>query len=181
MSLKLPDLGFGGFCFSCWLSLLPAAPAEENAKESYQVDFMKITVTQSIFHKMIFDCANAQAETGGFICVKNNSIVAYRLDKGIYADTGNYRPDIFGLNDLMDEWGTSKSVQYGILHTHLNEDKYLSDEDVMFINSIFMENIWLKSMYFPIVIPKTNVFVYYARHFGKSVTIEKAPLEITKA
>lgn len=133
-------------------------------------------ISRKTYEQMVWcDCLY---ETGGFIGITDNKIVKYKYDEGEYHEMGCYFPskkqwEKF-LLDIADECD-----YFGILHSHLNGHASLSAEDVGFIEKLFFCNSSIEKMYFPIVIPLSDLVIYAAtRTIEEGILIKKCKLII---
>lgn len=136
-------------------------------------------ITKHLYQRIIDDHFSAEFETGGFIGVECGEICRYYFDRGSGQEySGKYRPISEKLDIVLSSWEAEGIQLFGILHRHLNNLDELSFEDINFIRELFEMNEWLKTMYFPIVIPGDRMTVYCAKRNTKSIILERVILKI---
>lgn len=91
----------------------------------------------------------APIEAGGMIGSKKGTICAFYFDEGNY-NNECYIPNTYKLNKKIIEWAKVGIAFAGIIHSHPNQCKFLSDSDVLYAHKI-IEASGKKCLYFPIV------------------------------
>ena len=93
----------------------------------------------------------------------------------------SYTPNIFYLNQQLQEWEKNEITFCGIIHSHLTNTPKLSDADIRYIEKIMkaMPNS-IKQLYFPLIVqPKTQFISYKAvRNLWNKVNIQSDSIKI---
>ena len=134
---------------------------------------MHITISNELFQKIIYNSFGYNRETGGFLGLYNNAIVEYLFDEGMETSGAcTYRPNVIMFNEFIKMCSQKGIEKYGILHTHLNEEGTLSNDDRVFIKNIFEVNNRIVEMYFPVVIPGKTMRIYKGNRTMEGIKIE---------
>lgn len=143
---------------------------------------MELKIEKDLYETILQDHENLQQETGGYIGIHNHQIIQYTFDSGIgIASLGRFTPNPEIFHKKMEDWLENDAIQeFGILHRHVNGQVDLSNGDFRYIDSLFSRNDWLQGMYFPVVLPKETMAVYWARRKGRRVEIEDVKLLVQK-
>lgn len=129
-------------------------------------------IKRSIYNQIISQISSVASETGGIIGEQNGIICKFVYDKGIKQDNiGLYYPNVNMLNNVLKHWDNTNINFCGIVHSHINNQPYLSGGDVEYIEKIFL-NLpdTISELFFPLVV--NNEFIAYkARKAIKGIQI----------
>ncbi|MDO4294573.1 MAG: hypothetical protein Q4D90_00240 [bacterium] len=141
---------------------------------------MEKKISKRIYDEILDKCHIAPPEMGGYIGEKNGIIDKVVFDVGIQSkEKATYIPDSVLLNQTFQIWNEEKIEFCGIFHTHLSEQRCLSVGDKEYIKRIMAINKnCLKSLYFPIVIPKQEILLFLAIWDMDNLRIVKVPIKI---
>lgn len=129
-------------------------------------------IIKEIYYRMI-DCPMVPPETGGILGIKKSIVCTYTFDgDNAVNDKAEYMPNVEVLNKQISAWADEGIVFGGIAHSHPPRQLELSCVDKCTINKIFdaMPN-YITKLYFPIIIPKTEIMSYKAIRVNNTVEI----------
>ena len=137
-------------------------------------------ITESVCNNIIHACLSMPLETGGILGGKNNIITEFVFDKGTpLSSKQHYYPDISKLNDCIENWQNDGIEFYGIVHSHLQDEKLLSLGDRQYIQAIMLAMpMHIRFLYFPIVLPQKEMVSFKAMRFKNEVKIVKSNIKI---
>lgn len=139
---------------------------------------MSIKISNQLLKEIIFNPIGYSRETGGFVGINDDVIVQYMFDEGMTSsDFFTYRPDVTKFNKFIAMCNKKGIKEYGILHTHLNENGVLSNNDIVYITSILEINAQILEMYFPVVIPGNAMRIYKAKRNMNNIEMEECVME----
>ena len=120
-------------------------------------------------------------ESGGILGGKNGVITRYCADAGVSHMPARYAPNVDMLNDAIAQWSTEGVELYGIYHSHYAKDRMLSKGDMTYIEKL-MGSLppSIRSLYFPIVLPRKEVIAYRADRAGEMLCIVCEEIEINE-
>ena len=119
-------------------------------------------------------------ETGGILGGKNNIITKFEFDKGtILSSNRHYYPNTEKLNACIEEWKNRDIQFYGIVHSHLQDERVLSRGDRKYIQVIMQAMPKdVRFLYFPIVLPQMKVVSFEAVRLGNEINIINSDIKI---
>ena len=120
-------------------------------------------------------------ESGGILGGKNGVITRYCADEGVSYMSARYAPNVDVLNAAIEQWSTEGVELYGIYHSHYTKDRMLSKGDMTYIEKL-MGSLppSIRSLYFPIVLPRKEVIAYRADWSGGMLHIVCDTIEINE-
>jgi len=137
-------------------------------------------IGREIYSKILENMLPAPLETGGIIGGNNNIVTEFIFDAGSQGtDAEHYYPNTDKLNFYIAEWQKSGIEFYGIIHSHLQEEKELSSGDREYIQTIMLampKNI--SFLYFPIVLPQKEIIPFKAIRVVNKINIIKSNIKI---
>ncbi len=139
-----------------------------------------IQIKKEIYKKLI-NISITEFEIGGIIGEKDNIICNVYFDKSTpNYNMGIYKANTEYLNKKIDEWQNNSINFCGIFHTHTDKSKSLSKGDIKTINTI-MNNMPsdISKLYFPLILPKNNLYLYSAEIKNNTVKIYSEKYKIT--
>lgn len=140
---------------------------------------MCLWIEENLFEKIIYRPAGYDRETGGFIGIRDNTVLEYWFDEGIFNENVySYVPNISELNKFLAMCECKEILKYGILHTHLNANITLSGGDILFIRKILNENKQMHEMFFPVVIPGKSLNMYSGKKTGNRIEVTQKEIFI---
>lgn len=113
-------------------------------------------------------------EIGGILGGKNGEIFKIAFDKNTKNyNSAVYNPNIDYLNEIITHWENQGIDFVGLFHTHMQDNITLSNDDIVNIKNIMrsMPNT-ISNLYFPIVIPKKEIFPYIAKKDNNRISIQ---------
>ncbi len=137
-------------------------------------------ITKQIFDIIMQQCSPVPPEMGGIIGGHGELITTVVCDPSVGdAYQAIYRPNINHLNDWIMLW-SRKNIEFrGVFHSHPKNQQNLSATDrayIIKIMSAMPETV--EELFFPIVIPDTDMYVYRARKDGLNILIQNDSVEI---
>ena len=140
---------------------------------------MPLIISSKLYHNIIYDPIGYNKETGGFLGIKNNAIINYVFDEGMtISNVFMYRPNSMIFNIFVSKCIKNKVEQFGILHTHLNQNETLSNNDREFIHDFFDPNPHINQMYFPVVIPGELMRIYIGKRNNRKVNLNVCEMSL---
>ncbi len=120
-------------------------------------------------------------ESGGILGGQNGVVTRYCADAGVAHMPARYAPNVDMLNAAITQWRTEGVELYGIYHSHYAKDRMLSKGDMAYIERL-MGSLppSIRSLYFPIVLPRKKVIVYRADRAGGMLCIVCEKIEINE-
>lgn len=138
-------------------------------------------ITKSVYKKIINSYHTAPPENGGILGEKNGIICAYVHDQKIQTrEAAIYEPDIEFLNEQIEKWAEQSIMFAGIIHSHMVGQESLSVADIEYAEKMFWANPGLRKMFFPLIIPGHDIFVYEIRTEKDKVIVETDSLVVQK-
>lgn len=137
-------------------------------------------IDKNTLEKIMASFPKVPPENGGILGSKNGIVCEYIHDKNIRLDDkAIYIPNILFLNESIEKWETESIEFAGLLHSHMNKEKFLSFGDIEYIKQI-MKSLpdTVKKVFFPIVIPKCCIIGYVAEKIGEEIVITNDKIEI---
>ncbi len=120
------------------------------------------------------------SEIGGILGSENGIITEICFDEGsVTTERAIYEPNTSFLNEQIRAW-CEKEIRFaGIFHTHPEGQETLSYADKIYIFDIMnkMEG-FADTLFFPIVIPRKKIIVYYAEKKNSVISIKNDKLNI---
>lgn len=129
-----------------------------------------IRIEKNALEKLKKSFSGALIESGGMIGSKNGVIVDFCFDNG--GDPEKYVPNVEKLNKKIAEWQKSGISFAGIVHSHHNDCRLLSDADINYARTI-LKSCSMASVCFPIVTYRGEEIIVTPYKIG-SETVEKA-------
>lgn len=133
-------------------------------------------------YKQLMKIPRFPFEFGGILGGKNNVIFKMVLDCKIRVKNKKvYVPNTRKLNQRIREWSEKEIQFYGFFHSHLTNEGTLSKEDEEYIEQI-VSVVLLEGeeLYFPVLLPQRELFIYKAQKYQKQTVIEGDTLEIVE-
>lgn len=118
-------------------------------------------IEKRIYEEIITAFTDAPIESGGILGRKNDTICKFYFDGGGIATEYHIRTEI--LNPIIAEWAKSGIIFSGIIHSHPNGIKVLSETDKAYAEGVLRSFPYLKYVVFPILTVsegKTIIFCY---------------------
>lgn len=116
---------------------------------------------------------HSQREHGGIIGGFDDIITAFEFDKGLCSENmGCYIPNVELLNYCIQKWQSKDIHFYGIVHNHLTEYTYLSNDDIKYIEKIMVSmppNI--NKLYFPIMSSKNILHAFKVTRMNEDISV----------
>lgn len=143
---------------------------------------VKLKFKKKAYDKLI-NCAKVPPETGGIVMGNDLIIDTIIFDLNIkekrYA--GVYIPNVVFLNETIAQLNRKGKNFYGIFHTHADNWKTLSAGDEKYIKNIMNAMpAEIKTLYFPLVFPKTSVKLYRAEKKNNDIYFLEEKIEIVE-
>jgi len=136
-----------------------------------------MNILKSIYDK-ILKSPSPPPEIGGILGGHKNFVKECFFDVGLSSNGyDEYVPNVKLINSKIEEWSFNNISLIGLFHTHFSNGDELSISDISYINKI-MESIRLDKLYFPIVIPKKKMIVYFAEKLNGKIIIARENLRI---
>ena len=132
-------------------------------------------------YKLIMDtCSSNIFETGGIIGGENNIIIKFEFDEGTTLTSNqHYYPNVETLNACIEEWQNDGIQFYGIVHSHLQQERALSSGDRQYIQTIMSAMpIYISSLYFPVVLPQKEIVSFKAIKLKDGINIVNSNIKI---
>lgn len=92
---------------------------------------------------------HAPIESGGIIGIKKGVVCAFHFDEGNY-NYDCYIPNVDRLNKIILEWAKADVQFAGVVHSHHNDCRYLSDTDKKYALEV-LKATKVKPLYFPVI------------------------------
>jgi len=133
-----------------------------------------------VYRQILLALPVVPPECGGIIGSSEEDVVTdFYFDAGqSCCEKAIYTPDILKLNRKIADWEKSGIHFQGLVHSHPIHQKNLSQADVLYIETV-MSGLQMGSrLYFPIVLPCTEVIPYIAYTSKVGLVIQKRALKI---
>jgi proteasome lid subunit RPN8/RPN11 len=139
-----------------------------------------IKIQRDLYKKLLNMCPIVPPEIGGVLAGKNSTITHIIFDKNnTVHNSAIYIPNIQFLNDKINEFAEWDEDFYGIFHSHIESEPTLSNDDKESITKIMLAMpSSVEKLYFPIIIPKKEMFVYVATRINNEIHIDSDELYI---
>lgn len=138
-------------------------------------------ILEDVLDKIIISSPLVPPETGGIIGGKNQIVSHVVFDSGNKNSNGYdiYAPNTAFLNQMISRWCDEDIALYGIFHCHFPGKYALSNGDRYYISQI-MDSLssQVKSLYFPIILPREKMVVYRADNIDGNIHIISEDIEI---
>lgn len=127
-------------------------------------------IEETVYFRLLESCIKAPPEMGGILGGHSQIIDCFNLIEGKNDNNmAFYSPDVKRMNAVIDLWRQNGVDFYGIFHSHPSCCTALSEEDKKYIVEIMKampEQV--RFLYFPILIPYKELYVYKAvKSYGK--------------
>lgn len=130
-------------------------------------------IRNTIYNQILYYCPNVPPEVGGVLGARNDIIDSVFFDFGLHRDKmAVYTPNVDRLNKAITQWHNDGVEFLGMFHSHPKGQESLSSDDIEYINSI-MHNMpeRVKTLYFPIIIPKSHIVPFKAINQNHNILI----------
>ena len=118
-------------------------------------------------------------ECGGIIGGKDEIITEYYHDFTTSdINSAVYEPNAEELNRVIHNWSERGISFYGMVHSHPENEKMLSEDDISYIKELMCSLTDGTKLYFPIVFPKQTIVPYGVLLKNGLITIVEEKLEI---
>jgi len=137
-------------------------------------------IVEKVYDDILNRCFVISNETGGILGGKDNIITEFKFDKGTsQSSKQHYYPNIQKLNNCIENWQDRDIQFYGIIHSHLKEERTLSDGDLKYIRTIILSMpTHITFLYFPIVLPQKEIVSFKAMRVKNEVSIINSNIKI---
>ena len=108
-------------------------------------------IERKVLEEIISTIGQSKPETGGVLGMKDGVICAFYFDKNADSELGAYCPNTDDINSKLQEWGDEGISFAGIIHSHPNNCRLLSNGDEEGIKTIVKAIPAFEELYFPIV------------------------------
>jgi len=137
-------------------------------------------IKKQIYDQILKTLPTIYAETGGILGGKNNIITEFEFDRGTsLSSTQHYYPNTKRLNDCIEKWQNRDIQFYGIVHSHLQEERTLSFGDRLYIQTIMQAMpMSIKFLYFPIVLPQKEIVSFKAVRLDNEINVASSDIKI---
>jgi len=134
-------------------------------------------IKKSVFEKLLSSCPDCPPETGGVLGGQGERITHFVLDKVSTVQRGDfYVPNTEYLNSVIAQWHAESIRFLGVFHTHPQNAKTLSNADCAYIKAIMQSlPVSVHRLYFPIVIPNTQIYAFSACLKNGQIDIQSEP------
>lgn len=136
-------------------------------------------IEKTILDELINRTPALPPESGGILGGQNGVITHRFPDSGLSRMPAGYAPNAAVLNAAIARWSAEGVALYGIYHSHYPRDRLLSQGDMAYIETL-MDSLppSIRSLYFPIVLPRKEVIAYRADRSGGTLQIVREKIEI---
>lgn len=136
-------------------------------------------IRKSIFDAIMLQCPLVPPETGGIMGGHGDLITDVFFDTSAgCSEQAIYCPNVEHLNERI-AWWDSQGIEFrGIFHSHPTNQLDLSSRDRDYIIKIVSSMpTGIDELFFPIIIPRQNMYVYCARRKASEILIQADCLE----
>jgi len=137
-------------------------------------------IQEQVYRQILSLISEETIETGGILGGKNNVITEFEFDKGTsLSSKKKYYPNTKRLNDCIEKWQNRDIQFYGILHSHLQEERALSFGDKLYIQTIMQAMpMSIEFLYFPIVLLQKEIVSFKAVRLDNEINIVNSDIKI---
>ena len=137
-------------------------------------------IKKEIYSQIINRCPVVPPEVGGIIGMKNGVVSVVEFDfLNIIHDFAQYIPDTESINKTIRLWDKKGFDFCGMFHSHMYNQKTLSNEDKRYIEEIMrLMPEKTEVLYFPVIMPKQKIISYKAEKKNHSILILNDIIEI---
>lgn len=139
-------------------------------------------IKKNIFAKLLSACPACPPETGGLLGGQKGTVIQFVLDSGCRTKREDfYIPNTEYLNSVIAQWQAEGVEFLGVFHTHPKGAQMLSRADCAYIETI-MQSLpeAVRRLYFPIVIPQTDIIVFCAERRDGQMVIRQEQIVLVK-
>jgi len=142
------------------------------------LQLLSMFILKSVYDEIVKNSPFVPPEIGGILGGQKGLVTDFFVDVGLPSNGyDEFIPNTELFNRIIDEWRHRNISLIGLFHTHFSDGEKLSISDIRYINKI-METIPIEKLYFPIVIPKKKIIVYFAKKLNGKTIITREDLRI---
>lgn len=140
-------------------------------------------ILSAVYDSLLCKTPLLPPETGGILGGRCGLITHYDFDKGqcTLTSPAHYQPNTELLNQTIAKWQTHNIQFFGLFHSHYPHDTELSSDDISYITEIMLAMpSEIRTLYFPLILPRTAMIGYQADRYGLDVHIVCDKIEVLK-